>query len=197
MTKQSTSVAKALDETAVFDGFFAALADQDLATLSLEHVAKAGKLPLAALRHHYPSLGHILNAFSQSLNRQMQAAISYDTQDSKRDIYFDLLMTRLDALQPYRDGMKNLLKQLPSRPDLALIQARAFQHGIDAMIEAADDFYPSWQVPFKKTGLAALYTRILYAWRKDDSTDLAKTMAVLDKALERTEHWIGKIPKIA
>jgi len=39
----------------------------------------------------------------------------------------------------------------------------------------------------KTKGLAALYLRCLRVWLDDDSADLSKTMAILDRSLTRAE----------
>ena len=40
-------------------------------------------------------------------------------------------------------------------------------------------------------GLALIYVRTLCVWLGDDSKDLSKTMAVLDRGLARAERLVG------
>jgi AcrR family transcriptional regulator len=195
MTKQSTLPVSiqnnAPNVAVVLDAFFKSIQDKGLESLSVDYIAQTANLSPALFRQYYPTIGHIVTAFNRYVLEQMQDAISYDSQDSKRDIYFDLIMARLDALQAYRDGVLVFYKEIKKRPDLMLIQLRNMHESLQALLEAADDFYPSWQIPFKKTGLAALYTRVLHSWTKDDTADLSKTMASLDKSLDQAETWIG------
>jgi AcrR family transcriptional regulator len=196
MTKQSTlpvSVQNNAPPVAdVLAAFFAAVTDKGLATLSLADVAAEADIAVTLLRRHYPSIGHIVMAFNDYVSAEMQDAISYDSQDSKRDIYFELIMARLDALQAYREGVVAFYADLPRRPDLALIQLRHAGQAVHTMIEAADDFYPAWQIGLKKAGLMGLYARALHSWRNDDTPDLSKTMAQLDKWLEQAEYWASR-----
>ena len=40
-------------------------------------------------------------------------------------------------------------------------------------------------------GLGAIYACALRVWLKDETADLSKTMAELDKRLAQVERWIG------
>ncbi len=45
----------------------------------------------------------------------------------------------------------------------------------------------------KVAALTAIYLKTLYVWHRDDSADMAKTMATLDSALGHAEQWAEKI----
>jgi hypothetical protein len=197
MTKQSTlpvltpNNAPAIPD--MLEAFFAALEHTPLTRLTVNDVMAHTQSKKADWARHYPTLGHMVRGFNLYVGAEMQDAISYDPQNTKRDVYFDLIMARLDAVQAYRDGVIALHDGLAHRPDLALVQLRHLNATLDEMLEAADDMYPAWQIPFKKAGLAALYARALHLWRQDESADLSKTMAGLDKMLEQAEYGIGKL----
>ncbi len=59
------------------------------------------------------------------------------------------------------------------------------------MLEAAGIDTGGYKGAIKIAGLTALYLKTLKTWREDDSEDMAKTMAELDKNLERSEQWAG------
>ncbi|MFX7212929.1 hypothetical protein ABTI51_18345, partial [Acinetobacter baumannii] len=44
----------------------------------------------------------------------------------------------------------------------------------------------------RRKGLGLIYLDVLRTWRDDDSVDMARTMAVLDKRLKRAEALAGR-----
>jgi hypothetical protein len=46
-------------------------------------------------------------------------------------------------------------------------------------------------MPLRLATLGACYIATLYAWFEDDSADLAKTMATLDRQLNRSQRVLG------
>ena len=46
----------------------------------------------------------------------------------------------------------------------------------------------------KVNGLLAVYLNTIYTWLKDDTPDLTKTMADLDKGLARAEAFLYSLP---
>jgi ubiquinone biosynthesis protein COQ9 len=203
MTKQSTRTTLPAKVPALpapnvlFAGFFDLVAQSGLAAVTPEKLAQQLNIPAPVLRQTYPSSGHIMRAFSEFIDQAMQDAVPYDPQSSKREIYFDLIMARLDALEPYRNGIARLLRDMPRRPDLTVQYTRQlYSNALQLMLDTADDNYPAWQVPLKKAALLALCLRILQIWTKDQSADLSKTMASLDNYLDKAEYFAGRITKM-
>ena len=46
-------------------------------------------------------------------------------------------------------------------------------------------------VPIQIKALSAIYLSTMLVWLRDDSADLSKTMAALDKRLRRAERFMG------
>lgn len=191
-THLSTHVAPLPAADAIFQGFFASVAQHGLTQTTLASLASDNHWPLTTLRRDWPTLAHILSAFTQSITQQMKDDVAIDAEASKRDLYFELLMARLDALQPYKDGLIRFYRDLPSRPDLALVMLREAHGMADTILELAGDDWPLWQKPLKRIALTGLYARLLHAWHKDDTADLSKSMAFLDNQLESLERWFAR-----
>ena len=59
------------------------------------------------------------------------------------------------------------------------------------MLEAAGLSASGLRGAFRIEGLGVLYACALRVWLKDESADLSKTMAELDKRLGQVEHYIN------
>jgi len=108
-----------------------------------------------------------------------------------RDQVFDLLMRRFDALQPYRGALEVLDRELPSDPPAALAAGAGLLRSIDWMLEAAGIATGGLAgiVAVKLT--TAAYFMTLRVWLRDETPDLAPTMAALDRRLRGIERWLG------
>src|SRR5579859_6325698 len=119
--------------------------------------------------------------------RMLAGAASEDTTDKPRDRLFDIIMERLDALLPFRDGIRRIARELPFDPPSGLVLAGALPRSAAWMFAGARIPIDGPLMPIKVAALGALYLSVLRTWLKDDSQDLAKTMAALDRQLDRAE----------
>jgi len=55
-----------------------------------------------------------------------------------RDRIFDVIMRRIDAMQPHRAGLLRFLKDLPRRPDLLLALAPGLPASMARLLDAAE-----------------------------------------------------------
>jgi len=182
----------------IIDAALALIAREGWRRLSLAAVAAEAGLPILTLYRTFPSKPAILCGFSRRIDETVlatpldggapgQAAAEED--ERPRDRVFDLLMRRFDALQPYREALEVLGRELPTDPIAALAAGAGLLRSIGWTLEAAG---------ISTTGLggilavkltAAAYAATLRGWLRDDSPDLAPTMAALDRRLRGIERW--------
>ncbi|MBC8239538.1 MAG: hypothetical protein H8E30_03580, partial [Alphaproteobacteria bacterium] len=111
-----------------------------------------------------------------------------------RDRLFDVIMRRLDALAPYRDGIAAVARDLRREPGtLACLAAGPGRRSLQWMLEAARIQPWGLLAPLQLKGLGLVYLSVLRVWLHDDGEDLAHTMAALDKALGRVESVLGTL----
>ncbi len=114
-----------------------------------------------------------------------------DGDDTPRDRLFEIMMRRFDVLNAHREGYRAVIAGTmrdPSAAPLALCRLRRSL----SMILAAAGISPDGLIGLLRIkGLAAVGAYTLRAWVKDDSVDLAKTMAALDRALAQAERLAG------
>jgi hypothetical protein len=108
--------------------------------------------------------------------------------ESPRDRIFDVLMRRLDAMQPHRPGLVRFLDELRGDPPIALFVLGLLPRSMAWMLEAASVDTAGLAGLARTEGLTAVWLATLRAWARDETVDLGPTMAALDRALDRAEQ---------
>ena len=174
-------------ETAIIAGFWQVVALRGWHGVTMARVAAESGTSLAALRGRFASPLDLLRLHGRMADQAVLAGTVAGQGGSARDRIFDVLMRRLDTMQPHRAGIERLLDDVKRDPFLALFLGPRMLGAMGWMLEAAemDSSFPAaaWRAP----GLAVVWLATVRAWRGDDSPDLGATMAALDRALDRAE----------
>ena len=162
--------------------------------VSLSDIARKAKISLADLREHFDDRADILTAWGRMLDRRILDKVKEpDNSLSPRERLFDLLMERFDMLNEERDAVLSILSSFYPDPKQAVIALPHLAQSMTWMLEAAGIETTGLRGAVRVAGLTGLYLKTLWAWKNDDSADMPKTMAELDKNLERVERWAGMI----
>ncbi|MFQ5775467.1 MAG: TetR family transcriptional regulator [Kiloniellaceae bacterium] len=160
--------------------------------LSLAEIAEAAKLPLSKVYPVFDSKAAILEAFSRRIDAEVLAAEEPGAREgSARDRLFDVLMRRFDALGDYRQAVGNIVCDIGRDPLIGLCAASQFRRTLACMLEAADLSASGLRGAVRIKGLGLVYLATLRVWLTDDSPDMARTMAALDRHLRRLEWLAG------
>lgn len=185
-----------MEDTALDQALIAAVFDQAAlrgwANVSIADAARAASLPLDRVRARFPGRGAVLLRFGVMADGMALRAPSEEP--SARERLFDMLMSRFDALQQHRDGVRALLRHLPTDPGTGLLLYGATLRSMKWLLDGAG--IPSTGVvgALRVHGLLALWTYALRAWDKDASPDLSATMAAVDRGLDRALQAEGILP---
>lgn len=184
------------DRDRIIDAALALIAQQGWRRLSLAAIAAEAGLSILQLYRVFPSKPAILCGFSRRIDEAVLAApldgdAAGEDDERPRDRVFDLLMRRFDALRPYRDAIEVLGRELPSDPIAALGAAAGVLRGVGWMLEAAGISTAGLGGAVAVNLTAAAYGATLRVWLRDDTPDLAPTMAALDRRLRGIERWFG------
>jgi ubiquinone biosynthesis protein COQ9 len=142
----------------------------------------------SALREGFPTRLHLLLLHGRVMDQAVLAGTISGQGGTDRDRVFDVLMRRLDAMQPHRAGILRLLGDMRRDPGLALALAPHIGISMRWMLEAAEIEAKSCQARLLALGLGGVWLATIRAWSRDDSPDLGSTMAALDAALDRAER---------
>lgn len=160
--------------------------------LTLGDIAQEAGVTLSALARNFGSRAEILDGFERMIDRRMLAgAIAGDIDDKPRDRLFDIIMERFDALLPYRDGVRRITREVPFDLMSGLALAMAAPRTIGWMFTGARIAADGPAMPFKLAILGGVYLAAFRVWLNEESQDLSKTMATLDKQLDRAMSLIG------
>lgn len=158
-----------------------------------EIASKAG-LKIAELYPVFASKTAILVAFSRRIDEKVLAGTDpEDAEEPVRDRLLDVLMRRFEALRPQREAIAAIVKDLPRDPVTAACLAQQATRSMRWMLRAAGLDDHGLKGMLRVRALAGLYALSLRVWLNDDSPDLSKTAASLDKNLSRLEGWTGGI----
>jgi ubiquinone biosynthesis protein COQ9 len=162
---------------------FRLAADSGWARVSIADAARAASLSLAEARIRFPNRLALLRRYGQLLD---QAALSAAPNEGPvRDRLFDLLMSRFEAMKRHRDGIRALLRYLPTDPLTTLELTCATRRSMRWMLNASGQPTHGLRGALRIKGLVAVWLWTMRAFERDDSEDLASTMATLDTALGR------------
>ena len=163
--------------------------------ITTNRIAQATKIEPGSLLEIFPSKLAILGAFNHQLDAKITEEFSnIEKSGPVRDQLFDILMARFDLLNPYKVAVKLIYKETcPFDPI-------ASAYGLNSLIKSMKIVLNIAGIPtctllgFMKTKiLSAIFMRSFIAWLGDDSTDMAKTMAILDSDLVKVENFSNAI----
>jgi hypothetical protein len=185
-------------DSALIAAAFRLADEQGWGRVNVPAAAQFGALSLPTARARFRSRLSILRRFGQLLD---QAALTGAATDGPvRDRLFDLLMRRFDALQANRGGVIAVLRAVPLDPPAAMLLACETRYSMRWMLEAAGVQASGLHGAIRVRGLLAVWLWGMRAWQRDETTDLATTMAAVDTALGRAEAaatWLGSRRDVA
>lgn len=156
-------------------------------------VAAEAGLSLAELYALYPTKTAILAGFVRRVDQATFAARP-EPEGKVRDRLFDLLMRRFEALKPHRAALKELARAGLRDGALPLSMGPRFLNAMRWIADAAGVDTAGLIGVVRVKGLAAAYLWTFRTFLDDDSEDLARTMAALDRALGRCESLAQSLP---
>lgn len=167
---------------------FDVFAEQGWLTTSLSDIADAAGITLADLSRDFGLKSQILTALMDRADQEVLLGNDpEDAEESHRDRLFDILMRRLDVLTPYKTGLERVLRDLPRDPVSAITVACRLRRSMAWMLASADIDSDGLRGTLRVKALAGVWALTLRDWFSDDSPDMSKTMATLDKLLGRVE----------
>ena len=178
--------------TRIVDALLALAAERAFEDISISDIAEKAGVTLADFRDAFPSKGAVLAGFNRRIDRIVLEKRSDDLAgEAPKERLFDVLMRRLDAMAPYKEGLRGIAQWLRREPLSALAMNQLAVNSMRFMLEAAGLESDGAVGALKLQGLVLAWARVLDVWFEDDA-DLAKTMAALDRELTRGERFVSR-----
>ncbi len=179
------------DRDKAVDALMALLAEHRFGDIGLAEVAGRAGLKLSQLRAEFGSTLAIYAAHVKDIDSAVLAGGGDMTEEPPRERLFDVLMRRIEALAPYKDAVRSLMRSARRDPGLAFaLNAMAVRSQL-WMLEAAGIKASGPRGSLRAQGAALLFARVLAVWLDDEDPALDRTMAALDHGLASAERWDG------
>jgi AcrR family transcriptional regulator len=197
-TKAKSETKPADPRGKIVDALMSLAAERRFEDISIRDICKEAGVTLAEFRDSFPSKGAVVAGFSRRIDR---AVLSHEddglADESARERLFDILMKRLEAMAPYREGLREVTAWVRRDPGAALAMNPVMLNAMRFMMEAAGiDVEGGAAGAVKTQGLAFAWARIVGVWLDDDDPGLSKTMAEVDRELTRGERAVAGVDRI-
>ena len=176
------------DDQALIAALWRVIAQYGWPGLTMRRLAAEAGAETPGLRQRFPTRLDLLLLHGRVMDQAVMEGTIPGQGGSARDRIFDVLMRRLDAMQPHRAGILRLLEDMRRDPLLALALAPHIGIAMRWMLEAAEVESKSCEARLLALGLSGVWLATIRAWVRDDSPDMGSTMAALDSALDRAER---------
>jgi AcrR family transcriptional regulator len=182
----------------IVDALMELAAGRRFEDISVRDISKAAGVSLADFRDAFPSKGAVLAGFTRRIDRIVLAQDDGElSEENSRERLFDVLMRRLEAMAPYREGLREVVAWLRREPTAALAMNQVTLSSMRFMLEAAGIEAEGASGAIKLQGLALAWARVLHVWLDDDEPTLSKTMAELDRVLTRGERAVAGLERVS
>ncbi|MFO1073151.1 MAG: hypothetical protein U1E17_10865 [Geminicoccaceae bacterium] len=168
---------------------FALLAERGWRGFSPTELARRTDRTLAQVQELLPCRAALLGRLARRVDAQMLDLKAAELDGlSPRERVFELIMRRFDAMAPFKAGLRVLARQAPG--DLGLLGAAAcnLRRLSGSLLDAAETGEPALAQAIGRKVLGAIYGRVFQVWLDDDTPDLARTLAELDRRLQQGER---------
>lgn len=166
-------------------------AQKGWAHVSMQDIARVAHCTLAELYDVFEDRHDILAAYGRQLDRRVMESVTVDGDAPERDRLFDVLMERFDILNEDRKAVVAILQSFCTAPRDAVLSLPYLGRSMARMLEVSGIDANGPRGAATIMGLTGVYLYALKVWIDDDSEDMGKTMAALDRALGRAEQAAG------
>lgn len=172
----------------IIDSVLEMAAMRDWPNVTLADIAMGADVGLDTVSELFECREDILDAYARRVDKAVLAAFpqGVDGEDARARL-FDCLMERFDRLNDDRAAVKSILQSFATDPKQALSGFPSLGRSMTWTLEACGIETSGFKGLARVAGLMGVFMWALRAWRDDDAVDMPKTMAALDRALERVD----------
>lgn len=181
----------------IIDALMALAAEERWDQITLPMIANRAHVTLGELRDAFPSKGAILGGFSKRIDRQVLDGTGSDMMDEPaRERLLDVMMRRLELLEPYKPGLREVRRAVRRDPLTLAALNQVALNSWRYMLAAADIDTEDDMGPIRIQGAAIVFARVLDSWLDDNEPGTPGTMARLDKELARGERFMRRMDDV-
>ena len=162
---------------------------------SLEKLSTKEKIPINDLKVFFKCKNSIVDKFSRMIDKNIESKLRIEDfkDSSKKDILFELIMMRFDEMESFKGSLLKILDVSKNKPLLISIITKNVMNTMDFFLELSNSYNNYAFDILKKNFLFFIYSITFKTWLSDNTEDLSKTMAELDKLLSTAENLQQKV----
>ena len=167
---------------------FDLLAERGWEGLSSAEIARRADTSLAAVYAELPDRAALLRALGRRLDAAMLGLAPAELEGmSVRERLFELIMRRLDAMADYKPGLRMLARRVGCEPPLLAAACCNLDRLSRRLLDAAGAKQGRVLALLARRVIGAVYLSTFRVWLDDDTPDMARTLAELDRRLQQAE----------
>ena len=163
--------------------------------VSLRMIAEEADIPLTEIYKYFPSKIAVVGAL---LERSTDLIFSnnepYSSTDSVHDRLLDNLLKRFDILEQDKQAIVSIVKDTKFDPLANLFLAPKLFDSMAQTLEKSGIDSSGLVGMMRIKGITVIYLMALNIWMYDNSPDLEKTMAFLDRRLKQAVNIASVLP---
>ncbi|MEP2705121.1 MAG: TetR/AcrR family transcriptional regulator [Roseibium sp.] len=190
-------MATAKTKQKILKTFLKLLGEHSYQDVSLPILADAADVKLSDLRDAYGSKLELVKSFAEQVDKSVLDERDAEMGDQPaRDRLFDILMSRIDALAEYKDAVRTLHEAAKHDPGLALDFNRIEGRSQKWMLIAAGIDLSGVKARVVAQALAVAFSRVMDTWLEEIDEGMPRTMARLDKELDKGTSFMKRLSRI-
>ena len=163
--------------------------------MTFEEIIEKAGVNLDEAYEYFDDKSDVLAAYGRKIDRDMIENIGHtDNTASHRELLFDVLMERFDIVNENRNAVISIISSFKGDPKQAILSLPHLGRSMSRVLELCTIPTDGFMGCARVTAVTGIYLFALKTWMDDDSPDMAKTMATLDKALDKAEMLYNALP---
>ncbi|PTW53198.1 TetR family transcriptional regulator [Breoghania corrubedonensis] len=180
----------------ILEAFMGLVAERPWPEVTMAAVAERAGIKPSALRKAYDGRMAILAEFYRRIDAEVLDGCDPEIADEPAlDRLFDVLMRRLDALEPYKNALQAIGRSARRDPVFAAELNSLALTSQRWMLTAAGINASGVRGLALTQALVVAYLKVMRVWLKDEDPGKASTMAALDRELKRGADILGRIDR--
>ena len=165
------------------------LLKKDFNKIYINEVQKQTKISQKKFFQIFENKEDIMISFFNRIDQNLEKKIKKKKLGNNiKDNLFEICMTRIDLLSPYKKNLHNFYISFQKKPNLFSKLYKSFFLSMNKNLELSKIKLDPLKKNLKFFLFSFLYLSIIYEWYKENSTNNEKIMAILDSSLSLVEN---------
>ena len=179
-----------INEKKLINKGFALIKEIGWNNFDIKTLSKKEKISEEEISFFFSCKYSLIERFTKMIDSEVESNLSFDEmkESSVKDNLFEVIMLRFDVMEPYKIELSELIKNATKNPALFSVISKNVINSMDFYLEISNSYKGLTIDLFKKNFLFIIYSYTFKIWLEDNSDDLSKTMATLDKSLSIADN---------